>query len=87
MNYIHISFAGPSYRIIDTTGKEWYFEWHRYCGPIDLKKDGDPKKVQPANKSDFWIVISQWAQQGKKSKDGYCIYDKNIPLRHAEVEE
>ena len=78
---IHISMAGPFQKIIDATGKEWFFEMHKYCGPFQLKKNGDPRSRQPNEGSVFWVIVSQWAQQGQKVKDGYCVYDRNIPIR------
>ena len=60
MELIHISFAGPFHRIKDSRGVEWYFEMHRYCGPIVLKQDGDPKINQPGPKSPFWDAFNKW---------------------------
>ena len=75
MKIIHVSYAGPFHKIIDTSGKEWLFEMHNYCGPIALKKDGDPRAKQPSEKSKFWIAVTLWAQQGKKVDDNnYCKY-------------
>lgn len=74
MKVIHIAYAGPFQKIVDSTGKEWFFEMHSYCGPVVLKKDGDPMKNQPNEKSDFWEVVSRWVRQGKKVTDGYCEY-------------
>lgn len=75
MEIIHISYAGPFQKIIDSTGKEWFFEMHSYCGPVVLKKDGDPRLNQPNGKSEFWKVTTLWVQQGKKVKDGYCQFE------------
>jgi len=77
---IHISWAGPIQIIVDENGKEWFFEMHNYCGPILLKKNGDPRERQPSEKSIFWEIVSQWAQQGNKVVDGYCVYDRAKPL-------
>ncbi len=75
MKLIHISFAGPFQTITDSEGEEWYFEMHRYCGPIVLRKDGDPRVNQPNSKSLFWPTVQLWIAQGKKYfSNGICEY-------------
>lgn len=64
MDLIHISFAGPTYRI--TCGKWREFEDHHYCGPIFIGKDGDPLEVQPKSDDAVWSHVNAWYQQGKK---------------------
>lgn len=72
---IHICWAGPFYHIIDYDGKDWYFEMHHYCGPATLRKDGEPMKRQPGEKSPFWFVVTDWAQQGQEvDENNYCVY-------------
>jgi hypothetical protein len=40
----------PDYRMKDRTGKVWYFEYHKYCGPSVLRRDRELSKRQPAEK-------------------------------------
>ena len=82
---IHISFAGPERMIIDAKNRLWRFEDHRYCGPIVIDKNGDPKE-QPHESSPFWDAVTHWYQQGKKidEKSGICVWQKPTveKLRH-----
>lgn len=60
----------PDYRIVDKTGKVWYFEWHSYFGPYPLnKKTADPLKLPP-EKSPFWDAVSAWDAQGRRTQEG-----------------
>ena len=76
MELIHISFAGPFQIIEDLTGKKWFFEMHHYCGPIHLKKDGDPMKNQPGGNSPFWDIVQRWIAQGKVVNNGICQWEQ-----------
>lgn len=73
---IHVLLAGSFYKIVDPNGKTWTFEMHRYCGPIAVKKDGEPRKKQLGAESIFWRIVTNWVQQGQKvNKDNYCEYE------------
>lgn len=77
---ICILFAGPDRRIF-VDGKSYWFEMHRYCGPILLNEKGDGPAKNQRLKSPFWHAVSQWAQQGEQADQyGFCIYDPSIPL-------
>ena len=67
--------GGKDYLIKDSSGKEWKFEDHPYCGPTVLNKKGDPAPNQPNGKSLLWVCINLWITQGKKSNYGVCIYE------------
>lgn len=56
------------YRIRDRNGKAWYFEHHHFMGPSILKKNGDPARRQPGEKSPFWEAFQYWFDQGKETK-------------------
>lgn len=56
----------PDYRIKDRAGKVWYFEYHKFCGPTVLRRDGELSKRQPTEKSPFWDVLDGWIQQGQR---------------------
>jgi hypothetical protein len=58
----------PDYKIMDRGGKIWWFEFHKYCGPSVLKKNGDPRRHQPHEKSPFWDAFEAWDRQGQRSE-------------------
>jgi hypothetical protein len=45
---------------VDDRGKVWRFEMHHFCGPIVLRKDGDPVARQPGDRSAFWQAFDRW---------------------------
>lgn len=62
-------------RIIDANGKEWLFEWHSYCGPWPVRKDGEPFANEPGERSPFWPAVAAWSRQGKRvGEDGLCVW-------------
>lgn len=66
-----MSLGGPEH-VIQVKGRRIRFEMHPYCGPVALRKDGEPAKQQP---KDFLHAASLWAQQGRKvDPDGVCIW-------------
>lgn len=52
-------------------GKEYYFEWHSYCGPHPLKKDGELKKLVPHRYSKFWNMVSEFQQLSSEERKKY----------------
>lgn len=69
---IHISLGGPD-RKISVGGKILTFEDHPYCGPVLLKRNGDPARHQP---NDFLEAASLWCQQGRRlDENGIAIWD------------
>lgn len=46
--------------VADAAGKVWRFEMHRFCGPIILRADGEPKTMQPGSRSRFWPAYQAW---------------------------
>lgn len=78
---IHLNCGGPSYEI-DAGGKRWFFEWHPYFGPTVLNRNTEaPIVTQPAENSPFWDAVTWWDQQGRRVKDGICVWN-----RHCEAE-
>lgn len=45
--------------------KGFYFEYHPYCGPMKLKKNGDDAKRQG---SKFYEVAQEWFELSKEEK-------------------
>ena len=72
MKFIHIMLGGPT-RKIQVDGKVFTFEMHRYCGPMLLKRNGEPAAHQP-NK--FIAAASLWAQQGERMEGDLCRWDR-----------
>lgn len=44
------------------------FEFHSYCGPHPLRKDGELTKRFPGPKSRFWPVFEDWMKLSKAEK-------------------
>ena len=55
--------------------KGWYFEMHSYLGPSLLKKNGDPRKIQPMEKHPWWPDFEEWMalsdEEKLKTREGY----------------
>lgn len=41
-------------------GREWRWEFHRYLGPLWLKKDGEPRACQCPTIPAVWDAFSEW---------------------------
>ena len=48
--------------------KGWFFEWHSYCGPWPLRKNGDPRKNAGRK---FWKVIEEFQKLNKEERKEY----------------
>ena len=67
--------------IIEAGGERIEFEWS-YPGPWPLKKNGDPRELGPRHKfwkHPFWNAVTLWDKQGRRVKDGLCVYDLPPP--------
>lgn len=51
--------------------KGCYFEFHSYCGPWPLKKNGDPRKY--AGKK-FWSMWEEFAKLSDIERESFKIY-------------
>lgn len=60
-------------------GKTYRFEWHTYCGPMFCTKDGAESKRQPKENDPWWKAFGWWDKQGKRTKDGVCVWDE-VPV-------
>lgn len=52
--------GGQEHVVTDVHGQPWRFEMHHFCGPIVLRKDGQPKERQPGSRSPFWPAFDAW---------------------------
>jgi hypothetical protein len=53
--------GGRDHFVTDAKGRRWTFEQHPWCGPIVLRKDGQPKSRQPGSRSIFWPAYQAWS--------------------------
>lgn len=69
-----MSIGGDTIRLT-AFGKTYHFEWHNYCGPMFVApKTGRELKRPPGTKSPWWKAFSLWDRQGKRTKDGECVW-------------
>lgn len=74
---INLDCGGPSYEI-EAGGKRWFFEWNPYGGPTVLNRNTEaPIVTQPAEGSPFWGAVTWWDQQGRRLKDGLCVWNRH----------
>lgn len=57
--------GGREHVITDANGTPWRFEMSRFCGPIVLRRDGQPKEMQPGEQSPFWAAFDAWQSASK----------------------
>ena len=50
------------------------FEWHYYCGPFLCRKNMEPRKRQPGERSKFWQALARWEKLTKAKKEKTRIY-------------
>jgi hypothetical protein len=55
---------------VDINGRTWRWEFSRQFGPTFLDKDGDPLRVQPAEKSPAWRVFNRWYDEWRAHSAG-----------------
>ena len=55
--------GGPELTI-ETHGRVYRFEWHSYCGPMPVDRNGNGRHL--GHRDPFWVAVSHWAEQGKK---------------------
>lgn len=56
------------------TFKGFTFEFHRYCGPMRCRKDGDPFKRPAINAPKFYAAVEEWEKLTKEQKEETRIY-------------
>ena len=54
MTHVTGFLCGP--RLYEFEG--WFFEYHGYCGPLPLNKDGEIRRTPPGRK--FWQMIARF---------------------------
>lgn len=69
--------AGPF--IIEVDGRSFSFEDSDRFGPYPLKKNGDISDAFWGQRSPFWRSYSAWRKQGRRVKDGKCIWSPGRP--------
>ncbi len=48
----------------------YYFEWHNYCGPSPLRKDGELSQRTPKG---FWDMVEEFQALSSEEKEKYRI--------------
>lgn len=72
---------GGTTREIEIRGKIYYFEMHRYCGPMAQNKNGEERKTPwPMY---VWNAVQLWIDQGKQMDGDRCVYSSD----HEVIEE
>jgi hypothetical protein len=63
----------PVYSLV-WQGREYRLEWHPFCGPVRLKKNGEPYARQPGERHPFWAGIQAWISHGLHADaEGRCL--------------
>ena len=55
------------YRLRDSKGRMWRFEFNALCGPTIFNSKGDAVDF-PNENSPFWAALTAWIQGGQKYK-------------------
>ena len=73
--------------VIEGKGTIYRFEDSDRFGPNLIKKDGDPAKNQPGERSPFWKAHRLWVRQGRRTADDgmTCIYDQPRPTLYKKI--
>ena len=50
--------------------KGYFFEWHSFCGPSPLRKDGELSKKIPKG---FWDMIDEFCKMTDFEKEPYRV--------------
>ncbi len=52
-------------------GRTWRWSFHHYCGPLWLRKDGEPLKCQCPTSKAVWTAFQRWHKlyQRNRSND------------------
>lgn len=50
--------------------KRYYFEWHNYCGPSPLRKDGELSQRIPKG---FWDMVEEFQALPSDEKEKYRV--------------
>jgi hypothetical protein len=62
--------------LIRVGGREWFFEWHHYCGPMVIHRRTWAEVTQPGERSPFWQAVQNWHEQGRRIDDaGFCVWE------------
>jgi len=47
------------------------FEWHYFCGPMLLRKDGEPSKQTPGQR--FYEITAEWHKLPNEEREKFRI--------------
>jgi hypothetical protein len=57
---------GEGFAVIGKRIYKW--EFHEYCGPFFINKDGNPSKIQPRENHPVWPHFNNWLNKYKKAR-------------------
>lgn len=49
------------------------FEWHHFCGPMPLRKDGEPSQSKRSPGRAFYAAASEWHKLPKEEREKFRI--------------
>lgn len=49
-------------------GRTYRWDHHEYCGPLFLRKDGEPLKRQPREHHPVWPHFNRWLKKYKAAR-------------------
>lgn len=83
-----LDIGGPTLQM-NVSNKPYYFEMHRYCGPMFTDRHGNSVDWQPDENHLFWTHFDAWMRQGQKvefgigksGKIGLCVYSTDLMER------
>ncbi len=80
-----LCFGGPRLDI-EVDGRRYAFEWHPYRGPMRLNRQTeDVCSRQPGEPSTFWRAVTWWDKQGRRMKDGLCVWNRERGAKYKTV--
>lgn len=53
---------------VTVNGKVWNFEFHEFCGPMFLRKDGQPRRYIPSENHPVWNEFGKWLKKYNKAR-------------------
>lgn len=65
-------------------GRKWRWEFHHYCGPTFLRKDGEPRRKIPSESHPVWDAFGKWLKiyhERRKTAKSHEIVSVSEPIR------
>ena len=62
-------------------GREWRWEFHRFLGPLFLRKDGEPRACQCPTIPGVWDAFAAWLKRFERAEKRRDERTRKTPLR------